>query len=504
MEEMPAEFGFQDSFSWLSADEEGNVYSVKMEENTYNDGNDFYGRVIAEKRNVQNELIWTTSFGDSVLVRNIVHTTGNRLVLLGMFYERMSAGDLSISEPHPPLGQPGLFVMTIDAFGVPELLIEPEPALSGIGNYIAHALATDPDQNVYIGYTDYMDGIIVKYDMSGNVISTISIGNIQLIGALQVDTDQNIYITGAKFEGPVDFAGLEMEAPYAYNCMAGKISHTGEGLWLRFFEDITNQYAPLVLTHTNEPTLAYSVFLETQIGDFTVVPESFGEEFTLIHLSTEGEVEWVAERHPGESFGGFYTATTNYLKKDMNDRIWLPLMVRGEVNFGSGVVLETGDLSQMDMAFVVYDSEGLPVFAQKLASDAWDFLKDISPGQPGGVYITGYTDSSIDLSPLEITPSDLRLRMTALLEMETTNMTVSDSDEATFYPNPSTGFITVRLPSAEIHMLEIFDSSGKKVLQRTVMSGNMTDINALAQGIYTLKISDPNNRPVVRKRIVKQ
>ena len=78
-------------------------------------------------------------------------------------------------------------------------------------------------------------------------------------------------------------------------------------------------------------------------------------------------------------------------------------------------------------------------------------------------------------------------------------------EDINIWPNPSTGLIHINTPeNSENISVEIFDVSGKLILNRNFKGTNTNTINIenLAMGMYAVKISTPEGHTV--KRIIKK
>ena len=75
---------------------------------------------------------------------------------------------------------------------------------------------------------------------------------------------------------------------------------------------------------------------------------------------------------------------------------------------------------------------------------------------------------------------------------------VSNNADISVYPNPSTGLVTISMPSVnEGTTLYITDMIGKEVFKSTVKNANMSlDLTNLQKGLYMLTIYNGKNKQV--------
>ena len=78
-----------------------------------------------------------------------------------------------------------------------------------------------------------------------------------------------------------------------------------------------------------------------------------------------------------------------------------------------------------------------------------------------------------------------------------------DFNNANFalYPNPTKGIVNVKGANA-VSNIQIFDLSGKKVLETSKLIDNQLDVSSLTSGLYMLRIQDANNNKEVKKLVI--
>ncbi len=79
-----------------------------------------------------------------------------------------------------------------------------------------------------------------------------------------------------------------------------------------------------------------------------------------------------------------------------------------------------------------------------------------------------------------------------------------EPDEATLvqlYPNPAVRFVQIKLPTASMGALSLYNAAGTLVLERALNGDNKVDISALSSGIYLAKIL-VEGRLVTRQLVV--
>lgn len=73
-------------------------------------------------------------------------------------------------------------------------------------------------------------------------------------------------------------------------------------------------------------------------------------------------------------------------------------------------------------------------------------------------------------------------------------------DEFTVYPNPANNVLNINSASG-IEKIEIFDITGKRVLENTSLTNNQLNVSSLNRGVYMLRLEDANGNKTVKKLI---
>ncbi|MEM6700582.1 MAG: T9SS type A sorting domain-containing protein [Bacteroidota bacterium] len=68
-------------------------------------------------------------------------------------------------------------------------------------------------------------------------------------------------------------------------------------------------------------------------------------------------------------------------------------------------------------------------------------------------------------------------------------------NEFQFFPSPAQDFITIQ--TAKQGQLQIFDATGRIVLERTITATQVIDLHHLPSGVYLLKLNDSTQRLLI-------
>lgn len=92
------------------------------------------------------------------------------------------------------------------------------------------------------------------------------------------------------------------------------------------------------------------------------------------------------------------------------------------------------------------------------------------------------------------------------VKVEVVNYTLSDSDEITFFPNPTTDQLTIRFEKKEFKSVDVVNVNGNVVYTQSIPESeyeSRINVSSLPKGIYFLQMKDYSNKTTSRKFIKK-
>jgi len=329
------------------------------------------------------------------------------------------------------------------------------------------------------------DAIIVKYDLSGNVVWKKNFGGsdyeqynsvtpvfdgILVTGASQAESFGNGDWTGVSGKGNSD-------------AIIVKYGNNGNVMWKKNFggSDVDLFYA-VVAVPDGVAAVGYSFAGSFGNGNWTGVVE-------------KGIIDAIIVKYTTGTMGGSSI---------------------------SGYVKESGGKKSISSKNAGNSVEGVDVLLQKYTND-WTTLATTVSKEDGYFeflyLIAGKYRVILDIPGLEMLNTiDIELNgensfntLEFLITEEgiitiDNNVAVADifknEDIISIYPNPTSGQLTIDNGELKINSMEIFDVLGKKQKSRKAEEQNIVlDISDLANGVYFLKIS--TEKGMVTKKIVK-
>ncbi len=344
--------------------------------------------------------------------------------------------------------------------------------LDNIGNIYLGGRTSSSAGIAYNGYQNNhggnQDAYLVKFDSSGTRIWATYFGNMGTedgVYSLGIDPFNNIYIAGKanSITGIANGGFQDTIGGGEYDAFLTKFDPTGALLWSTYYGGtgtdagysvVTDPYGAVYLAgHSNSTGgIAYNGYLNTSQG---------GYDNFIVKFSASGNRLW------GTYFGG----TGNEESYGFQS------------NYGTG----TSD------AFVAkFDSNGMRYCVTYYGANGTDRGFAVTSDNAGSIYFSGRTNSPTGISYLGHQnilgggPSD------ALLVKFGSCMNVGMEDEASntefsVFPNPSSGLFNIELNIQEGE-IEVYNSLGELVLQKTINQNSSFDLSNQQRGIYFVRV----------------
>ena len=134
-----------------------------------------------------------------------------------------------------------------------------------------------------------------------------------------------------------------------------------------------------------------------------------------------------------------------------------------------------------------------------------DYLWDFGDGNSGQGFSTSHEYTSPGVYEVELTTIDANgcsSSETRIIDLSTLAISENDIENIVLYPNPSSGITQVKAESS-IDFIEVYDLTGKKVLEKNIQSqqGDF-NVNSLNTGNYFTHIYFQSNERVILKLVV--
>lgn len=465
-----------------AADASGNVYFTGFagEPFAYND---MMGNLYLNKYDGNGGLVFSTVIGGKACNHNIVtDSQGNVILSLG-YYESIVMDGTSVTATD---GMDHFLLAKFSPQGTLlwHRLISTEEEFTWTSEM--KGLTTDANDNIYIGYGNFMDSFIDKYSPDGTKLLSIPNEQVSRITSLSIDTEGNIIAAGSCAEFNASFNGVAAPNDLQYNTFVAKYSPQGAFQWVRFVEDITCP-VPLVVARTpDEIYFSSYLFGAYDFGGITAGGGGTGffQDFFVARLNASGTFQWVREV-PGA--GKATPGKRNSLALDTAGNVYFAGMTGGSIDWGNGVSTDT-PLAGNDAFVISYGPSGTPLMARTAGGEGYDSADGITLDNSGNIYLTGMVNGPAAFGSLEIDDDGQFNYIPYLARLS--NITMGGKDitakHVSLYPNPAVGEIFITGLTEKISG-EIVNMLGQKVAAFTTDGTTSIRVDGLPKGAYFIR-----------------
>jgi hypothetical protein len=488
---LPSTSSNPDLISTLStADNSGNTYICGLASSpTYY--NVVHGNLLLKKFTYSNNVAYSQQLLGDLHVYAMVSDGTNTYIALNYLtqldYETLHLSSATMKE-HPvllKLDSAGHYLWHLD--------------LSGNQVTRLRALTLDQNNNIYIGYDNYLNSYIKKIQPNGTILFTLLQENVKMISTISVDLQGNMAVAGGCSESNLQFNGTSASNSLLYSTYIAYYNANQQLQWVHFTEDITCSDPDVVI----DP-MGNVYFTAPLNGNFSVLGQTTqgplgGEDFFLVKMNPQGNVVWLREV-PGS--GQFRLSKKKSLAvssaQNYPSVIYLAGTTRNLVQWLPNFSTNPGN--QDDILLLAYDLNGTIIHYNIGGSTSGnDRLDAIAINSNGAIAtISGITTgtgtmqampinaSSTGYSPFVITLSQVFLNQ---LDFETTVWSIA--------PNPAHDQLTIHC--------EQFTGEGKlytllgQILKSFEINAPDTTVSIadLPKGVYLISLGSNTKRIVV-------
>ncbi len=377
------------------------------------------------------------------------------------------------------------------------------------------------DFNPGVGY-DYLissgedDIFIQKLDSSGKFLWVKQMGGASYDRGYSITTDvgSNVYTTGY-FSGTTDFdpgvGTVNLTAAGQYDVFIQKLDSAGNFLWARKFGGNAADIGLSVITDIHGNVYMTGSFNDTinlVHGSVNInLASAGGKDIFIQKLDPAGNFLWI-KHMGGSSHDGGCSITT-----DNKGNIYTTGYFSGTTDFdpGAGTVNLTA-VGTYDIYVQKLDSTGSYIWAIQMAGSQWDRGRSLTIDIKGNIYTTGYFSGTADFDPgvgiSNLTSEGNRDIFIQKISQYISTIGIIENyfgDEFNFYPNPTSGIVTIELGKTyqEIGMT-VRNTLGQVVLTKTYKSPNQLNFEIKgSSGVYFVEIWTTEGNSAIMK-IVKE
>jgi hypothetical protein len=221
----------------------------------------------------------------------------------------------------------------------------------------------------------------------------------------------------------------------------------------------------------------------------------------LVRVSATGEFDWGIESSPAEGpiNGDMQRSKGPSLACDENANVYLTGTVRGQVDWGNGIISDATSVTNRSQTVVAFANNGTPLW-QKTSDPGAVNAQNVSCDAAGNVFISAHTDGNYAFAPNSVNIDGAQAFADARIDASSTAIgPVQGIDGATVWPVPASTSLTVDNPEQRT-ACRLVSATGSTVLRSILPRGLSTiDLSAFATGVYTLRFDDGRAVRVVKE-----
>ena len=386
------------------------------------------------------------------------------------------------------------------------------------------------DTNVFGGITlisessSHPDAYLMKLDISGSLvwIKTIlqGVGEKEM-SVVERDPNGNLYVTGY-FGDTTDFdpgaASYDLVPVFHRDIFVAKYDPNGDFVWAKSFGSSfsggseSDSGYDLKIDKNNDVVIIGKVQhgtidFDPGVDTFNITNTSGGTDIFVEKLDVNGNFVWA------KLMGGAYPYDEGYsIAIDSYNNIFITGRYSGTADFDPtplGVSYLFGSGAALCGFVEKLDSNGDIVWVESITGSYMCESKDIYVDNNDVVYVSGVYRGTVDFdwsSGVDTIPSK-GFRDGYLMKLKDPfaglNSIVDNQLDATIYPNPTNGDVTLNFDNNDELSVRIVDLNGKVLLEEknVQQSGQNFNING-KPGVYFMEVASVDSKKVFK--VIKQ
>lgn len=439
---------------------------------------------------------------DSVLVESITVGDDGTTYVAGRFMGAIQFCDGSVLGGGPGFLETDLFIA---AFGGPDFapLWSRNLSISHPDGLRVPAMEIDVTGNVWYGIEEFGTIHLIRIDEQGNDLEERIISGTRMLGGFSFDPSNNIFVSGStgQNESPLVFGGQSVPVTETYMMFVLHFDVNGNGSWARLAHDQTFSAPDVVAGGYGEAFVSGTLMDSTSWGDVHFHGPNWVFDVFLARVSAAGEFTWGTETAPeGEEFTGDMRRSKGPgIACDGNANVYLTGVVRGQVDWGNGVVSDAVETFLDAQTLVCFANNGAPLWQRTSDPGAMN-AQNVSCDEAGNVFISTHTLGTFGFAPDLVNVAAEQAFADARIDAQST-WVVEGAVPGTIpvWPVPSATAILVSGIADRVGY-RMISATGSLVLRGMLARGvNSIDIASLTSGPYSLVLDDGRVSRVIKE-----
>ena len=398
----------------VETDTSGNVIYSRLINNKQLYSQTYLGDNEIIKRNSEGNILWAYTIFGKADISGLYADRMNNIICAGKFKDTLIVNQhyTFYSSESSPVN----FIFKIDENGN---ILWAKNLYQGPQDFsLVTSVTTDALNNIWLTRDDFSNSAILKYDPDGNFLSSIIQTNVRELSDISIDQNGNIFAVGAAFGfANQSFNGLNIIPPFSYNKYIVKYSSSGAPQWVRFVEDITFPESRIVTDNEGNAYWSGNLMDSTHFGNFFAQGPQWVYDYFLTKIDQDGNFIWLREIPSGNNTGDATIGTADFLCFGENGYLYLSGFLRGTINFGNGVIINTSGNS--DAMVLKYSSDGNIVWGINAAGNWINEASAVTADKSGNCYVSGKIGANSSFGNIHPGGGDLNLFLAKITDNET-------------------------------------------------------------------------------------
>ncbi|MBL8000525.1 MAG: hypothetical protein JNL05_01070 [Flavobacteriales bacterium] len=483
----------------LASSPGGQLMSARLDGAVQSFGVDLFGSVVVHGLHPgTGQPLWSCGlFPDATADCGAVDDSGN-VYVAGRFMDDMALCDGSI------LGHTGsgldvdLYLMKFDPSGM--LVWKRNISVDQPDATMMAAVAIDPNGALWYATSDFMLTRINRVDAAGNDVEQRFIDGGKTIGGMSFDPWGGLYVSGGCDNNAFAFGGITPALPAnePYLMFLCRFKPDGTGDWVQFAHDVTFQFPVVVADAFGHAYIAGSLLDSTTWGGLPVNGADWVSAMFLAKADSTGQFLWTVESDTagGPITGDVDAGIRGCLAVDGAGNAYITGSVRGQVDWGNGVVSDAISLGLRAQTIVAFDPNGIPQWATTSQPLGMVLAHTLTSPASGTLYFSNHANDVISFPPLQIGASGVQAFTIGRITNPSTAVPEGPVRPVlTAFPSPFTDAFALSPAPGGQSVVRALDANGRLVYSGPYSDGLGRDWPA---GLYAVEVRNGPERSVVR------
>lgn len=462
------------------------IYNYKLSYGNY------YGDVSVKKYDPTGNLLFTKILSGKIIVESMQTDQSGNIYLSGSFMDTLKIDSVNFIFNTGSGLNLNIFLIKLSpdgAFIWKKNISVLYPSLNILdvikikGNYL------------FAGLLNFNQGLIKKFDLDGNELTSIQEINIRGISGIDADAQGHIYSAGACGNGTITLGGQIFTAPFNYNFYIAKYNSSGSCLWARFVEDITFQRIDIECDNSDNLYVSGDLNGSFMFGSIQAQGRQWVYDFFLTKLNSSGTFLWLREVPASATItGDAGRAKVNSIAVDALNNVWLTGFLRGTVNWGNNII--TTSSGYRNILILKYAPDGSILLGKRAGGNSNSRSDDVSIDNSGNLFLSGNFSIAADFDTISVAGSgNVNSFLTKFSYIQPAGHIELKIIMEGFYDNASDNMRmedTVRIYLRNSFSPYLIIDSSKSIIDRISFTGSFP-ISTASSGNYFLQIKHRNS-----------